>query len=251
MTWNCQNKILLAQPRKFNRKTVGKKTYSFRALFEGARAEDLDGIREVWIYKSVIGTEEANCLDPEMSLDYCPKVTTTAPPTTSPPTTSPPTSTAPQSTTPVRSTTTPVQSSTAPPTTPVPSSTTPVKTTSTTQASTTTTSDPVVTTTSTPTGHTCYNLDEGQYTFKQTGMWKKWEGSSPAVYVITHQIIVPISWKTSGWRIELRYPYPHHAIKCWGDDYCIPGTRPGCQKLCVIYGPYSTVVNSFGHPRKT
>ena len=237
MTWNCQKKILLAQPRKFNRKTVGKKTYSFRALFEGAKAEVVDEIKEVWIFKSVIGTEEANCLDPEMSLDYCPDVTTTAPPTTSPATTSPPTSTAPPSTTPVRSTTTPVQSTTAPPTTPLPSSTTPVKTTSSTDASTTsvvTTSNPVGTTTSTPTGHTCYNLDDEQYKFKQTGMWKKWEGSSPAVYVITHQIVIPISWKTSGWRIELRYPYQHHAIKCWGDDYCIPGTRLGCLTIKVI-----------------
>ena len=70
--WNCRRNILLAQPRGFNFELNAKKSHSFLALIEGATQESLEGAFDMHIYEGLIGNEEANCLDPDFSLDYCP-----------------------------------------------------------------------------------------------------------------------------------------------------------------------------------
>ena len=69
--WNCRRNILLAQPRSFNFELNAKKSHSFLALIEGIQQESLDGAFDMYIYEGLIGNNEANCLDPDFSLDYC------------------------------------------------------------------------------------------------------------------------------------------------------------------------------------
>ena len=70
--WNCRRNILLAQPRYFNFELNAKKSHSFIALIEGATQESLEDAFDMHIYEGLIGSNEANCLDPEFGLDYCP-----------------------------------------------------------------------------------------------------------------------------------------------------------------------------------
>ena len=74
--WNCRRNILLAQPRyflSFNYELNAKKSHSFLALIEGATQEALQDTFDMHIYEGLIGENEANCLDPDFSLDYCPE----------------------------------------------------------------------------------------------------------------------------------------------------------------------------------
>ena len=67
---------MLAQPRyslSFNYELNAKKSHSFLALIEGATQEALQDTFDMHIYEGLIGENEANCLDPDFSLDYCPE----------------------------------------------------------------------------------------------------------------------------------------------------------------------------------
>lgn len=70
--WNCRRNILLAQPREFNFEINAKKSHSFIALIQGATQASIEDAFEMHIYEGLIGNNEANCLDPDFSLDYCP-----------------------------------------------------------------------------------------------------------------------------------------------------------------------------------
>lgn len=70
--WNCRRNILLAQPRLFNFEVNAKKSHSFIALIEGATQKSLEGAFDMHIYEGLINNNEANCLDPDFGLDYCP-----------------------------------------------------------------------------------------------------------------------------------------------------------------------------------
>lgn len=71
LQWNCKRNILLFQPKMFNFGLNGKKSHSFLALIEGARQADLKGKFSMFLYEGLIGSEDANCLDPDFGPDYC------------------------------------------------------------------------------------------------------------------------------------------------------------------------------------